>query len=309
MFYRDRAMTPKIHNKINLIATLLAVMCAAWPPAAACMASGPYTITDGSDVIGSVCVYVTVYEDTLLDIARDNDLGYNEIVAANPDVDPWVPGADVIVTVPAAWILPDARRDGLVLNLAEMRLYRYFKVDGVPMVETYPMGVGREGADTPLSEFVITQKEPFPNWYPPESIRIEKRELSAVVPSGPENPLGYYKMRIGYTDYLIHGTNRPWGVGRRVSHGCIRLYPEDIERLFYDVEIGEKVTTVYQPVKVGLSGGRLMVEVHDDFTGKTDLMRSAFSQVIRRGYVAKLDAEKLFHAVKDKAGYPVDVTK
>jgi len=301
------AAKPLKYSFLPLLATILLTASSLF--LAECMASGPYPVTDGSDVVGDVCVHITVYEDTLLDIARDNDLGYNEIMAANPGVDPWVPGADVEVTVPAAWVLPDAKREGVVLNLAEMRLFRYFTVDGNLMVETFPVGVGREGSDTPLAEFEITEMTPFPNWYPPETIRLEKPELPDVVLSGPDNPLGDYKMRIGYTDYLIHGTNRPWGVGRRVSHGCIRLYPEDIYKLFYEVEAGEKVNIVYQPVKAGLSGGRLMVEVHDDYTGKTDLAKAAFGEVIRKGYMDKLDAGKLYRAVKDKAGYPVDVGK
>ncbi|HEX9860186.1 MAG TPA: L,D-transpeptidase family protein [Nitrospirota bacterium] len=293
----------------GIVRMMIAVLAALAILPAAARGGGPYPVAGGSGVVGETCVHITVYEDTLLDIARDNDLGYNEIMAANPGVDPWVPGADVEVTVPAAWILPDAEREGLVLNLAEMRLFRYFTVDGNLMVETFPVGVGREGSDTPLAEFEITEMTPFPNWYPPETIRLEKPELPDVVLSGPDNPLGDYKMRIGYTDYLIHGTNRPWGVGRRVSHGCIRLYPEDIYKLFYEVEAGEKVNIVYQPVKAGLSGGRLMVEVHDDYTGKTDLVKAAFGEVIRKGYMDKLDAGKLYRAVKDKAGYPVDVTK
>lgn len=294
---------------LHIATIFLTILAAGFTSPLSASGAGPFVLEAGSDVIGQTCVHMTVYEDTLLDIARDNDLGYNEIIAANPDIDPWLPGADVEVVVPVHWVLPDGKRDGIVLNLAEMRLFRYFTADGVTMVETYPLGVGREGADTPLTEFSITEMVPFPNWYPPEAIRLEKPDLPEVVYSGPDNPLGEYKMRLGNTSYLMHGTNRPWGVGRRVSHGCIRLYPEDIYKLFYEVAPGDRVVTVYQPVKAGLSGGRLMVEVHEDYLGGADLVKAAFREVIRKGYAGKLDAGKLFNAAREKSGVPVDVTR
>ncbi len=289
----------------GLLPLLFAVLTFAFPA----YADSTYRVASNSDLVGAVGVITAVYEDTLLDIARQNGLGFNEIKDANPGMDPWIPGAGSLVIVPSAWILPEAPREGIVLNLAEMRLFRYFDDGGGLSVETYPIGVGQEGSDTPLGVYKITEKEKDPVWIVPKSIREEKPELPAEVPPGPDNPLGDYKMRLGYTTFLIHGTNRPWGVGRRVSHGCIRLYPEDIERLFGNVAIGEQVRIVYQPVKLGMIGSRLVVEVHHDYLTGESHFSDTLSEIIRRGLLDMTDVDKLNSATLRQNGLPTDITK
>jgi L,D-transpeptidase ErfK/SrfK len=222
-----------------------------------------YRLASPSDgVVGTPFYVKTADEHTLLDIGRHHGLGYDEMRHANPGVDMWVPGGGTDVLVPAQHVLPKAPRAGIVLNLAEKRLY-YFR--SPTLVETYPISIGREGWSTPTGRFSIAQKIKDPTWTPPASIRREHAEqgdiLPAVVPAGPDNPLGQYAMRLSIPSYLIHGTNKPWGVGMQVSHGCIRMYPEDIERLFPEVAKGTPVTIVKQPYKVGWLGDELYLEV------------------------------------------------
>lgn len=232
-----------------------------------------YAITFGimderSSVIGHNMVVYSRSEDTLLDIARSFDLGYGDIVSANPDVDAWVPGDNTRVVLPTRFILPDGPREGIVINLAELRLYYYPKRSGgsPQRVITHPIGIGREGWSTPLGNFRITEKRKDPTWTPPASIRkeYEKRGeiLPAVVQPGPDNPLGGYAMRLSNPSYLLHGTNKPYGVGMRVSSGCIRLFPEDIEHLYQITPPSTPVEIVYQPNKAGQRNGHLYLEAH-----------------------------------------------
>ncbi len=221
-----------------------------------------------TQVIGHNIVVYTTAKDTLLDIARQFDLGYGDIVNANPDVDPWVPGDNQAVIVPTRFILPDAPRQGIVVNIPEMRLYYYpAKQTGqLQQVVTHPIGIGREGRDTPLGKLSIIQKRENPSWTPPESVRKEHAAagdiLPAVVPPGPNNPLGTRAMRLSNPSYLIHGTHKPFGVGLRVSSGCIRLYPEDIESLFSKVSLNTTVNIIYAPFKVGIQDNELYLEAH-----------------------------------------------
>lgn len=211
------------------------------------------------DLLGVPSRHVVIEGETLVDLARRYDLGFVELVAANPGVDPWIPPVGADLVLPTAHLLPDAPRRGLVINLAELRLY-YF--DPAGPVATFPIGIGSEGWETPVGQTRIVRKRAKPTWTPPASIRAERPHLPAYIPPGPNNPLGDFALDLGWPGYLIHGTNKPDGVGRRVSHGCIRLYPEDISWLFAHVPEGTPVTVVDQPVKVGWSGGALYLEVH-----------------------------------------------
>jgi L,D-transpeptidase ErfK/SrfK len=222
----------------------------------------------GNDVIGVVSTVLAREEETLLDIARRHGLGYEDVVRANPDIDPWLPGEGTEIVLPTRYVLPQVPRRGIVLNLAEYRMY-YFpeaKAGAAPVVMTWPMSIGRMDWATPLGMTRITAKEKNPSWYPPESVRAEHLAdgdpLPRVVPPGPNNPLGAYKMRLDIPGYLIHGTNRPAGVGMRVTHGCIRMYPEDIEFLFGQVSINTPVRIINEPVKMGWDGDELVLEVH-----------------------------------------------
>ncbi len=214
------------------------------------------------------------YEDTLLDIARNFDLGQNEILLANPNVDRWMPGEKTRVRIPNQRLLPDTPHDGLTLNLPEYRLYYYPKPvkGGMRKVMTHPISIGRLDWDTPLGKTRIIEKKRNPTWTPPQSIKEEHAAqgeiLPDVVPAGPDNPLGLFALRLAVPGYLIHSTNKPYGVGMRVSHGCIRMYPEDIEKIFPIIKTGTPVYIVNQAIKVGWSGSRLLIEVYPELEGK-----------------------------------------
>lgn len=221
----------------------------------------------GVDLVGEIGTVTVAEGETLLDIARAHDLGYNEITAANPGVDPWVPPPGSTVTLPTRFLLPSAPRQGIIVNLAEMRLYYYPEPSGGErVVMTFPIGIGQEGWGTPLGVTAVVGKIKDPSWTVPDSIRAEHERngdtLPGVVPPGPDNPLGAYAMRLGLTSYLIHGTNKPYGIGRRASHGCIRLYPEDIEALFQHVTVSTPVWIIDQPYKLGRDRAGLLLEAH-----------------------------------------------
>lgn len=230
-----------------------------------------YPEDEGDTLIGSkpfIAQYTyAVEEETLLDIARTYDMGQNEILRANPGVDRWMPKNDKI-KVSIGYLLPDTPHDGLVLNLAEYRLYYYPKVafGNNRKVITHPISIGRVDWETPLGDTRIIAKNKNPVWRPPQSIKDEHAAegeiLPDVYPAGPDNPLGLFAFRLGVPGYLIHSTNKPYGVGMRVSHGCIRMYPEDIKDLFPKIRVGTKVHIVNQPIKVGWSDDELYIEIH-----------------------------------------------
>ena len=222
----------------------------------------------GFDVIGAVSTIAARDEDTLIDIARRHGLGYEDIVRANPSVNIWVPGAGTEIILPTRYVLPAVPREGVVLNLAEFRLY-YFpepKAGEPAYVMTYPISIGRMDWDTPLGLTEVISKVRNPAWYPPQSVRDEHAAdgdpLPRIVPPGPKNPLGKYAMRLGLPGYLIHSTNRPAGVGMRVTHGCVRMFPEDIEYLFGQVDVSTPVRIINDPVKIGWNGDELVMEAH-----------------------------------------------
>lgn len=223
---------------------------------------------EGFDVIGVVSTIVARHEDTLVDIARRHGLGYEEIVRANPEVNPWLPGAGTEIVLPTRYVLPPGPREGVILNLAEYRMY-YYPEPGegqTPVVMTYPISIGRMDWETPIGRTRIISKVRDPAWYPPKSVRAEHaaegRPLPNIVPPGPDNPLGRFAMRLDIPGYLIHGTNRPAGVGMRVTHGCIRMFPEDIEHLFEKIDVRTPVRIINEPVKIGWFGDELVMEVH-----------------------------------------------
>jgi len=235
-----------------------------------------YWIAEGDDVFGSVEVIAARHEDTFVGLARTYNVGYEELRHANPSVDEWLPGEGTRITIPSLYVLPRAPRNGIVVNVAELRMY-YFPSDSGPLPEgvapgsrrviTHPISIGRMDWSTPLGATTVTGKVSNPSWYPPQSIRDEHAArndvLPRVVPPGPANPLGKHALRLGLASYLIHGTNMPSGVGMRVTHGCIRMFPEDIEALFKTVPVGTTVTIVNQPVKIGWTAdGRLYLEAH-----------------------------------------------
>ena len=245
------------------------------------------------DMLGAVRAYTAKHDDTLLDLARNNGLGFVEIVAANQGIDPWIPGAGTAITLPTGHLLPDAPREGVVINLAEHRLY-HFTSEGIT---TYAIGVGREGWNTPLGVTKIVRKKKNPIWYPPQSIRDEKPDLPKVVRAGPNNPLGQHALYFDWPTYLVHGTNMPWGVGRRVSHGCIRLYPESIERLFSEVDVGTRVEVIDQPIKIGRFEGELYLEVYPEPDQADELERDGHFES-----AAKRSNSDAYYKIRSDAG-------
>jgi len=231
-------------------------------------ATHDFIVPPEDDVVGLVQVTVASKEDTLPDIARRFNIGYEEIVRANPGVDPWLPGEGRRIHLPTQFVLPDAPREGVVINVAAMRLFYYpARRKGEPVrVITHPIGIGKVGWATPEGETKILSRIKDPVWIPPVSVRKEHAKdgdiLPAKVPAGPDNPLGRHMFRLGWPSYLVHGTNKPYGVGMRSSHGCIRLYPEDIEILYDSVPIGTKLRVVNQPYLLGWKGGALYVQAY-----------------------------------------------
>ncbi|QCW84804.1 hypothetical protein EQU24_11290 [Methylotuvimicrobium buryatense] len=224
-----------------------------------------FPLFDGQEIIGVAAQIETDEQDSLLVIGRHFGLGYDEITRANSNLDPWLPEPGSTVRLPLRFIIPEAPRKGIVLNLAAKRLFLYDKKNAYK-VFTYPVGIGREGWETPEGLTRITVKTANPSWTVPESIRREHAEkgdpLPSVVPAGPNNPLGDYALRLGFPGYLIHGTNKPYGVGMEVSHGCVRLYPEDIAKLFRHVTVGSQVRIVNQPFLTAWDGEILFLQAY-----------------------------------------------
>jgi L,D-transpeptidase ErfK/SrfK len=271
------------------------------------------------DLIGESTYYMTRGDETLLDIAMERNLGVPEISAVNPGVDPWVPGAETLITLPTQFLLPDAPHKGIVVNYGDLRLYHYRK-DG--SVETFAIGVGRDGFELKMGQTKIVRKKEKPTWYPTESTRRDKPEVGSVVPPGPDNPLGDYALYLGWPTYLIHGTNKPYGVGRRVSRGCIRMYPQGVERLYAEIPVGTPVTAVNQLLKLGWHQGELYLEAQPDFAQIDELEATQgispraptaeeFRQVVDR---AGADAPRLDWAAVEaelvrRRGVPVQITR
>ncbi|HET6467818.1 MAG TPA: L,D-transpeptidase family protein, partial [Geminicoccaceae bacterium] len=242
--------------------------------------AAPAAAARSGDLIGKITYHVTDGRRTLLEVAREHGLGIVEVSAANPGIDAWVPGPERLVTLPTAHLLPDAPREGLVVNLAELRLY-FFPPGGGP-VQTHPSGVGREGFSTPIGETKVVRKQERPTWHPTESTLRDRPELPKVVPPGPDNPLGAHAIYLGWPTYLIHGTNKPLGVGRRVSRGCIRMYPEDVARLYPQVKVAIRVTTVQQTIKLGWHEGELYLEAHPEID-QIDELEHTYTMTPRPG--------------------------
>lgn len=311
--FKQKKNTLRQSAIIGFIAINLAV-------SANAMAAVIYYLKGSDTVIGELRTEVAGFNDTLLDIGRRNGFGYQDLKLLNPDVDTWLPGTGKEILLPEKFVLPNAPKTGIVLNIPEMRLYYYpeTKAGEEKQVITYPLGIGREGWSTPYTRTQIVEKKKDPTWTPPESIRIEHADkgdiLPAVVPAGPDNPLGAHAMRLGLGAYLIHGTNKPYGVGMRVSHGCIRLYPEHIEDLFNRVKIGTPVNIINQPYKIGELDGVIYLEVHPylDEDGEhfsqnslTEVVKYIIESTEQNRY--EIDWELVKEVVADSKGIPVPI--
>lgn len=303
---------------IGAVLLTIAVLIPAVPARAA-----TYELADdgSTQIVGEDTHIKTRYEDTLYDLARQYGVGSEEITRANPKVDPWLPGAGTAIVIPGRRILPPGPREGIIVNIAEHRLYYYPKrrVHGHHLVVTYPVSIGKMDWKTPLGLTRIIQKIRNPVWYPPASIRAEHlREgdpLPKIVRAGPDNPLGAFAMRLAVKpgDYLIHGTNNPLAVGMPVTHGCIRMYPEDVAALFPTVPVGTQVRLINVPLKVAFVDGQLWLEVHApvDEQGQTVAPRlTEFEQMLDHALgdtTTAIDWDYAVQTLKLANGIPVTV--
>ncbi|MEJ5347147.1 MAG: L,D-transpeptidase family protein [Desulfosoma sp.] len=264
----------------------------------------PYNF-ESETVVGKPRLHLVKQGESLLDIARAHGLGYNEMALLYPLMDPWLPPKQTRLMIPTLWVLPPTRLEALVINIPELRLYFFDKSSKT--VQTYPIGIGDEGWETPIKEGYIAEKRPNPAWYIPES--LQAKYGMKVMPPGPENPLGEYMMKLSIGPYGIHGTHMPWGVGRLVSHGCIRCYPEHIRILYPQVAVGTRLEIIYEPVKLGIKNGRVYVEAHPDVYKKIpDYQRYAMEKLDRSPWASKVDRRRFALAVRLQNGVPTDVS-
>ena len=270
--------------------------------------------------LGKLQTYSIGEEDTLLDIARYFGLGFVEIRAANPKIDPWTPVPDEQIVIPSFRLLPRTRQEGIVVNLAQMRMYYFENPEKAPV--TFPIGIGREGLQTPTGETIVIRKVADPVWYPTDRMLKEKPELPVSVPAGPSNPLGTHALYLGWPTFLIHGSNKPWAIGRRVSSGCMRMYPEDIIDLFNKVPVGIKVTVVDQPILVGRLGDDIYLEANPSRTQSGEIEISGshtikeISEDIKKTITtaARIPAEQIDWSIvrkviEERLGYPVIISR
>jgi L,D-transpeptidase ErfK/SrfK len=310
------------HSSSHLLALARRLSLAALAVISLSIGAQAESTTKTGDLIGEMHEhYIWRDNEDLLEVARGDELGLIELMAANPGVDPWLPGRNTHLLLPTMHILPVGPRKGMVINTAELRLYYYDAEDGY---FSFPLGVGRDGYLTPTGSTKIVRKKEKPSWYlTPSEIR-DHPELPTVIPPGEDNPLGDYAMYLGWPAYLIHGTNTPWGIGRRTSRGCIRMYPEDIEWLFQKVPIGTQVTVVDQPVKLGWKDGELYIEVQPS-TMQIDKMEETSQspapadpislaqeadRILRKAGDdgERLDWPAIERALADRQGYPIRIT-
>jgi L,D-transpeptidase ErfK/SrfK len=270
------------------------------------------------DYVGKMEMYRAKYEDTLVHLARKYGLGFVEMRAANPTLDPWIPGEGARVVLPTQSLLPDAPREGIVINLPEMKLYLYQTSGAAPLV--YSISPGREGLNTPVGTTTVTSKRENPTWTPTARMLKEDPTLKTFYPAGPDNPMGTHALYVGFPDIRIHGTNKPYAIGRRASSGCIRMYPEAIKDIFPRVPVGTKVTSVDQPVKVGWIDSKMYVEVSPtqeqslrveemgDFKSY-EITTEDMKRITRKAgpYADRIDWEAVRKAVREHRGYPVAV--
>jgi len=265
----------------------------------------PYKIPELT-VIGTPTWYKIGPKETMLDISRKHGLGYNEVDLLFPRMDAWIPPTGKKISIPTFWVLPPTQHQQLVINLPELRLYFFDKASST--AQTYPIGIGDEGWESPLGTFSINDKRTNPTWYIPASLQ-EKYGMTSM-PPGPENPLGDYVMKFSAGAYGVHGTAMPWGVGRLVSHGCIRCYPEHIKLLYPQVPMGSKLEIIYEPIKFGQKDGQIYVEAHPDVYRRIpDYVQYALNKLAQHPMGKYIDQKKYLMTVKLQNGVPTNVSR
>jgi len=284
--------------------------------AAAAQGAGPFDVRlpaagvnldpQALTVVGSMQSYEIQKGDNLLDIARHYGLGYLELGNIYRHWDPFIPPVGHRITVPTIWIVPARPAASIVVNTGAMRLFYY--VDGGRKVYTWPIGMGVLDFKTPQGNFKVVGKKVNPAWHIPKS--LQAKYGMSVMPAGPDNPLGQYKLTLSWGDYGIHGTHMPWGVGRLVSHGCTRMYPEHIKQLFPLVKVGTSVVYIYEPVMIGFKQGRIYMEVHEDFYHKIpDMLTYTLGRLENTGLITSVDLTRVAKIVEERTGVPTDITK
>jgi L,D-transpeptidase ErfK/SrfK len=279
-------------------------------------AAGPYTIhlpatASGVDpqavtVVGHVQHHQIKKGEDLLELARQYGLGYSELGVHYRSWDPFLPPPGAEISVPTMWILPERRGAQIIVNTGEMRLYYFVNHD--TQVYTFPIGMGVLDFKTPQGQFRVIEKKVNPTWHIPKS--LQAKYGMAEMPPGPDNPLGKLKLTLSWGDYGIHGTAMPLGVGRLVSHGCTRMYPEHIEKLFPLVPLGTRVEYIYEPAKIGFRQGRIYLSVHEDVYYKIPSMILHVLKLIEnRGLSTQVSMRLVMQAVEEQNGLPLDVTK
>lgn len=285
------------------------------------------------DIFGQTKVIPASRDETLLDVARRYGIGQDEMLWANPLIDRWLPPDGAEIIIPSRYIIPQAERTGLVINLPEMRLYYFPKPEKgkKPVVITHPLSIGRMDWRTPLGKTTVVRKQKDPPWIPPQSIKMEalaagNPPLPDYVPPGPNNPLGRHALYLGTAGYLIHGTDKPFGIGMRVTHGCLRMYPEDIEKLFDQIPVGTPVQLINQPIKLGWLADSLFIELHppleeneEEYADYMQKVREAIAHFLQKSHNDKrislarrnvvIDELALELAVFQKNGFPVLISK
>jgi L,D-transpeptidase ErfK/SrfK len=280
------------------------------------MAAGPYNIRfpsspQGVDpqavtVVGHIEHYRIKKGDDLLELARHYGLGYSEIGVMYRHWDPFLPPVGAVMTIPTMWIVPNSRGSQIIVNTGEMRLYYYIKKN--TQVYTFPIGMGVLDFRTPQGKFRVINKKVNPTWHIPKA--LQAKYGMAEMPPGPDNPMGAYKLTLSWGDYGIHGTAMPLGVGRMVSHGCTRMYPEHIKKLFPMVPVGATVEYIYEPAKIGFRQGRIYLSVHEDVYFKIpSMILHVLNMLEQRGLADQVDMRRVMQVVEEHYGNPVDVTR
>jgi L,D-transpeptidase ErfK/SrfK len=262
--------------------------------------------TQAVTVVGSPQHYIIRKGDDLLELARRYGLGYNDLGVLHRDWDPFLPPAGAQVLIPTLWIVPEPRGRGLIVNTGEMRLFYY--TNNHTRVYTFPIGMGVLDFKTPQGAFRVVEKKVNPAWHIPKS--LQDKYGMAVMPPGPDNPLGEYKLTLSWGDYGIHGTHMPWGVGRLVSHGCTRMYPEHIKQLFPLVPVGTSVEYIYEPAMLGFRQGRIFLSVQEDVYFKIrSMLLHVLNLIENRGLTAQVDMRRVLQTVEEQNGVPADITR
>ena len=257
-------------------------------------------------VAGEIITTRTIGDETLMEIARREGFGYEVVANSNRQLDPWNPGSGAEVILPGEAILPYGTKPGLMINLAELRLFHIIDTnEGSYQINIYPLGIGREGRETPEGQYRVIVKKEHPSWRVPEGLLTRNPTLPKVMPAGPQNPLGDYWLGLSAPGYGVHGTNRPLGVGRRVSYGCLRMYPQDIASLYARVEVGTPVQISYQPIKAAWSGNYLLLEVHIDYLERfKNPFQHALTMISKTGWPGEIDYAQVQEVISARRSLP-----